>query len=465
MSGVPAARRRNSRASRFRDVVVVLCVSTVLPACGEAPHAVDAPHAAPIDVEALPPLQLHEEARIGSVEDPDYGFSSIGSVQVARDGHIHVYEAGNREVRVYTPSGELLRAMGSRGEGPGEFAGVGVRVGIVRDTVWAMDVTDQPLGAGWGAAGQRLTLFNTAGQLISARHVTDVSVGEDWRGAPLRIVPLLQGPDGYLLGDLALPPTWIRTAAGDGDTLRVPRVRFRLDGSVTDTAGWYDIALGPTEPEVLSVGRSEYELPRIARYDPIHISASDGHIVIERPAADSEVEGTFRVTRIGLDHDTIFSRSFRYLPHQFETDELEAAAARASRSGLLMISAGARGPDVHLMRHPGDSARAHTAIMARLRETLPEFQPPVHGETRSVAVHLGADGSIWIARGDAGDDIRRWIVLRPDGTPLGELTLPRPGPVIRWSSHDTVWGVETDDFDVPWLVRYSLGQGGAPPTE
>jgi hypothetical protein len=110
-----------SRTRLFRDAVAALCVSAMLTACGDVPRAVDAPRGAAIDVEALTPLALHEEARIGSVEDPDYGFSSIRSVHVAPHGGIHVYEGLSREVRVYTSSGELLRAMGSRGEGPGEF--------------------------------------------------------------------------------------------------------------------------------------------------------------------------------------------------------------------------------------------------------------------------------------------------------------------------------------------------------
>ena len=39
-----------------------------------------------IDVDALPILTLQEELRIGSLEDPDYGFSRIRGVDVDRDG-------------------------------------------------------------------------------------------------------------------------------------------------------------------------------------------------------------------------------------------------------------------------------------------------------------------------------------------------------------------------------------------
>jgi len=47
------------------------------------------------------------------------------------------------------------------------------------------------------------------------------------------------------------------------------------------------------------------------------------------------------------------------------------------------------------------------------------------------------------------------LVLSPDGTARGELTLPARRR-IAWSSGDTVWMVEPDDVDVPWLVKYQM---------
>ena len=73
------------------------------------------------DASALPPLHVVEDRRIGSVNDPNIGFSRIGGVNVDEDGLIYVNELLDSEIRVYDENGNLKRAIGGPGKGPGEF--------------------------------------------------------------------------------------------------------------------------------------------------------------------------------------------------------------------------------------------------------------------------------------------------------------------------------------------------------
>lgn len=79
-------------------------------------------------------------------------------------GRIWVLETGVREIRGYSPAGELVARMGRAGEGPGEFSERGsLTFGVRGDTVWAYDMTIQ-----------RFTLFDREGGLQSARRIEEV---------------------------------------------------------------------------------------------------------------------------------------------------------------------------------------------------------------------------------------------------------------------------------------------------
>jgi hypothetical protein len=80
----------------------------------------DASHGA-YDIEGLPRLALVEELRIGSLKDPDHGFSAVGGVDVDDEGRFYVFERQDLQIRVYSRDGVLLNRVGGRGDGPGEF--------------------------------------------------------------------------------------------------------------------------------------------------------------------------------------------------------------------------------------------------------------------------------------------------------------------------------------------------------
>jgi hypothetical protein len=84
-----------------------------------------------------------------------------------------------------------------------------------------------------------------------------------------------------------------------------------------------------------------------------------------------------------------------------------------------------------------------------LRDVLefPDFLPPVtHGRL--------VEGEVWLRREHTQGDYR-WTILGGDGRAIGELTLPRAFTPLVFRRGE-LWGVETNEVDVPWVVRYRI---------
>ncbi len=69
------------------------------------------------------------------------------------------------------------------------------------------------------------------------------------------------------------------------------------------------------------------------------------------------------------------------------------------------------------------------------------------------------DGSIWLRRYTPLDEGVEWWVLNADGMPLGRALTPTGLRVLHITG-DAVWGVESDEFDVNYIVRYDIVRGG-----
>ena len=90
------------------------------------------------NLESLSTRRLVEDLRIGSTSDPNIGFSQIGSIAVDGLGQIFVLEVRDKNIRVYSPSGVLIRRISRAGDGPGEFRNPG-KMGLRGDTIWTFD--------------------------------------------------------------------------------------------------------------------------------------------------------------------------------------------------------------------------------------------------------------------------------------------------------------------------------------
>ena len=361
-----------------------------------------------------------------------------------RDSNVYVFEGQDLEIRVYGPDGELRRRIGRQGEGPGEFR-AWPEMGVLGDTVWTIEA----------GLGRRITLFSRDGRhLTTSGPIEGVRVAVQSETMEGVVMPRSMLPGGSFISDMTTfvgrrdaEPTGVQA----DDTVLVPRVRFSPSGEVLDTVG-YDVRPppGPSAPrEELTIDGTEFRIPTPPSDRPLSISLTDGRIFVERTVATSPDEGIFTVTRLDLARDTAFHRRFRYRPRPYTEAALDTIALRRARlpsGGYRIMNGQPVYPDV-----PGNVDE----LRARLREAMsfPAFMPPVG------YAHLADDGALWLQREDDGGDVLPWIVLRPDGSPVGELVLPRRARV-RWSRGETAWVVETDGLDVPWLVRYRIVEGG-----
>lgn len=106
--------------------------------------------------ERTPSWRVSQEPslEIGRVSGEDaYLFQAIRDARFLPDGRIVVADMGQGAVRVYGPDGEFLRAIGGRGEGPGEFRRV--------DGMW---LTSGGRVGVWDGALQRLSTFTSEGE-------------------------------------------------------------------------------------------------------------------------------------------------------------------------------------------------------------------------------------------------------------------------------------------------------------
>ena len=385
-------------------------------------------------------LTASTEARIGSVEDPDLGFSRIAGVDVDRDGNVYVGEASGAEIRVYSPSGTVLRRFGGEGGGPGEFEGI-PRFGVIGDTVWAVDVE-----------ARRITLFDRQGRLLSTGATDGVRIplpeGEGY------VLPWEMRPDGRFTGHFA-QIRYSRDQAPSGvkptDRIPFPFVLFDASGVVVDTIGWAGrppprMWRPPSEEEenqfqIIRIGGRPMMVPapptRLPWWEPL----LDGYVIVAAPESRGDQPPVVTVTRMGLAEDTVYTRAIRYEPLPYTAAELDTIASQAARGGGGMVPMGSAAPPV-----PDDWQAVANRFRAEMR--FPTSKIPVE------RVWVAQDESTWL-RLVGGGETAEWVILDSKGEPRGRVRLPsRLDP--QWSRGGVLWAEEPDESDVPWLVRYSI---------
>jgi hypothetical protein len=397
------------------------------------------------NLDSFPLLAAEADMRIGDFDDPDLGFSRVTQMDVDEQGNLYVLEGLVPEIRVFTPDGTLIRRIGKRGEGPGEFQSAPL-FGVVGDTVWAVE-----------NGANRITLFDREGYVLTTGRTQDVVV-------PLPtgfgyVLPWRMRPDGKFTSKLARIVGMARDTPGNdvspSDSIPVPFVLFNANGAVTDTVGWAGhppprmwrppSLAGPT-PKIIDVGGRQAWVPSPPTPLPLWLTVLDGYITVETPMPGPGQEGVVSVTRIGLHGDTVYTRDFRYPPAPYTSEDLDSIAVWAARG-----EPGGMAPYM-----PGQGPPSDWEVVARyLRGAMefPEYQLPFEYPW------LAQDEGIWMRRTEEGSSSTvRWALLDPQGRPRGQLRLPRNLRVI-WNRGDTFWAVEPDEYEVPWVVRFRIRPG------
>jgi hypothetical protein len=84
--------------------------------------------------------------------------------------------------------------------------------------------------------------------------------------------------------------------------------------------------------------------------------------------------------------------------------------------------------------------------------TLPEHRPPLRSS------EVGRRGSLWLELNGQSTDSTTWALFHADLSPQGYVVLPSTVQP-RHIDDSTVWAIDVDDFDVPWLVRLEIRPG------
>ena len=357
---------------------------------------------------------LEPELRIGGGNaDPHYELNPIREITIGPDGSIYVTQAGDQALRVFDAQGKYLRTIGRKGEGPGEFTGLG-GVGFIGDTLYVTDFRQR-----------RITLFRPDGTLISTIVAEPAPSGPARPDAYFRPTPSTLLSDGSVFAGSSFPSHLVSS----GQIKARPVFRVTRTAAVLDTIAWVPIGSGQG---TMQSGNATMFFSQPVPDDPMTVIAgpSERVFVIERGAGQGST--SFNVTAIDASGDTLWSRSHTYRPKAFAAgvvDSIVDVQVRRFSSG------------------PNEKTR-FSADQVRKALHIPDHQVTV---TQAFAA---MDGSLWLRREEFGATLN-WTVLDPKGNVVATFGLPRnvrPMTVIG----DQAWGVELDDVDVPQLVRYRI---------
>lgn len=408
----PESQANDPITVRVSVPATVAAVCLMLGVAIDQAIAAQEPGAAPVRSDSNE-FRLAPELRIGEEDRPEYALSWITAVAVDSTGAMYVGQPQNGTVRVYDAEGNFVRNLGSAGEGPGEFRSI-QDLGWVGDTLW---VLDPELG--------RITLFPGG----DGEPVT-LPVRREF-GHPFQSATAFALLDG---GDALIRPGLGLRGFMAGSIREVPVLRIDRSGQVRDTV-FQD---------------------RVSRRDRLFIRTGDGGVVVssnqpftdhpllcvgpegktvtvvDRSVAEGPRAARFRVTRLGVQSDTLWSRSFGYIPQRITPTIKDSVVTAVQETYALQFRT---------------EAEARDAVREAL--FLPDFGPPV------TDCLVGYDKRIWLRRDLFAADGTEWTVLDPNGRREGHMTTSHPLRLVA-ATREMAWAVEHGSFDIPYLVRYQI---------
>lgn len=369
---------------------------------------------------SAPKLTAELDLQIGSIDDPDYSLTFIRAIEASVEGRIYSLHPVEQVIRVFHADGTFAGTIGGRGDGPSEFQNV-IDMGWVADTLWALDASDY-----------RFKQFSVDGDYLGSFAVP-FRIEEDLGSPqPPRARGLLF--DGTVHGS---PPSLSRQIAA-GTLTREVLLLMTRDGEVTDTVT--SVPLGGNEWAISDPDDprrpQSYSSQPFADGQLWAFSPTEGAVILlERPAPAAGPSAAFRVTKLSLDGDTVFSREHQVRAVRVIKEEVDSILDTRAES---------------LGDHPFFNvtvARARELAEASLYR--PAFKPPI------TTMVLGRDGSIWLRQQPVADREVPWLILNSEGEAIGQVLLP-VRTVLHVIDPPHIWGSTTDELDVPYLVRYQV---------
>jgi hypothetical protein len=353
---------------------------------------------------SIPTYDLREELRIASSEAvPGMLLTQVAGMTVLPDGRVVTVHSGEGVMRVFDPSGRLLKVVGRKGDGPGEFR-LPLSVGYVGDTVWVRDITHR-----------RYHRFNANFEPIGS--VTMIGNGGFYYGLTSPTTSLLR------------PTTGEATRFGiyDSDSLRTPiAITFRAAGHQ------FEIRDAARNPNGLVTG-TQLRTVSSPLTAATHLELAPGGreaIVLESGELWGGKPGQFTIRRIETATGKVSAPIVVSLPPRKVTP--------AEADSLIKRSA------TRLAPRAADQYEAN----AKVADVYPAL----------LSFMVGSDGTLWVT--PYVDPLTR-IVVNRTGTPVMRVRLP-DGLYVMAASATHVWGRLLDADDVPIIVRYTIRRTGTP---
>ena len=390
------------------------------------------------------PWQLEEVLRIGSAESTDL-VSSVMDLAIGPDSALHVAQAMEPSVTVFSLDGQVLRRIGRAGRGPGDFELLARGVGWIGDTLWVADLN-------------RIQLFTTDERVPAQVIQFSRSVPEEGS----RLGPGRMLSDGTLIGRRRTTDgrAWSSRGENPGLALR----RLSRSGEVLDTIAiveWPGNAIEHERDARLFPGQHPLrDLAPIGLREYLTALKPDGSAVVRiGKVHEDATPPTFNLLVISIRGDTLLHRSVEYEPR-----EVTSAMERRLADEYAGWRAGDYSPASWGPRLT-ESTLERRRRAARQVFWVPERLPPVR------QVVAGMDGTIWLLREMREDRVDTWEIYDSDGTLEGTVEIAHgrsslvpwdPRLAVALAGRDEVWGATYDDFGVPYIHRYVVDRTCGP---
>jgi hypothetical protein len=333
-------------------------------------------------------------------------YQVTGAVGLPGD-RVVVANGGRMELLFFDGNGSLLRRVGGRGGGPGEFQSLEWLSRFGSDSILALDVL-----------GHRVSFFDLEGNL-----------GRSVRLEPNAQIPFPR-PVGFFADGSFLATQGTFRLGGDPPARaeRTPELLFRYeaDGITVIKLGtfpgpeWVIVPIGP-------VGRALERRRRPFGRTTVFAAAEDRFYV-----ADNETYEIRMYSITGQLQQIVRKRSapLSLADSDIRTFEDSALAAADAMSKRQM--------------------RALFENLPRPPNTFPAFAPDIQIDT---------DLNLWIRESTRpGDRRSEWSVFTAAGEFLGTLEMP-PGLEVLEIGPDYVLGLNHDELDVEFVEKFGLQKG------
>jgi hypothetical protein len=350
----------------------------------------------------VPLRQLREELRIVSSETtPGMALTPVAALMELPDGRVVTLHTAECVLRVFDASGKLLRVVGRKGAGPGEFnrpTGLG-RLG---DTLWVKD-----------DGARRYVLFSPAFvEIGTVRWPTGVGTGS---------------ARGLTSATTSLYHSWTDTTNllaeydRDGKLLRRFPVTFRRSLPPFTVMGQAGDVSGIARAGAMALRSVSH--PHTAATNIIPVPNAREALVLEASAIWGGKPGEIQVRRLSFATGRLSAPVTIALPPHRITPAM---------ADSIIAAGAARSPA------PGEY---------RSKARVPQYFPAFIGGQAS------ADGLVWLdGWGEYGV---RQVVDFAAGRALMRVA-EGPGVSFRFLTRTHIWAVLKDQDDLPIIVRYRI---------